>query len=574
MSQKPRRLAPFALLATAAIALSACSGAAATAKPTAAPTSAATAAPATAAPFTAQSYPAAAVDCKNPPAGYTGELSQIKAVDQYTVEFTLCQGDVAFLDKIAFATQGIVDSDWLTKHAADKSAVRLTNGTGPYMLKEWVSGDHLTLVANPNYSGANKPISPTVIIKWSDTAAKRLQELQAGTADFMDNVSPDDAKTVKGDASLQLIPRPAFTTLFLGFNVDAAPWNNEKVRQALAIGIDRDRLVNTFEGPGSTVADHFAPCSVAGGCEGAAWPAADVAKAKDLLKAAGFDFSKSYDLYFRPKVRQYVANPPGVAQDLQAQFATLGIKLVLHQEDNAAYITNSAAGKYPLFLLGWTGDYPDMTNWLDYHFGIGSAKRFGAHFTDLTDLLTKASTTVDPAARLVLYGQANALIAQHVPAIPLYHAGNALAARADTTGVLPSAIGMEPFWTITPGTRTQVVFQQNAETSGLFCGDESDGDSLRNCYNIYDPLYQFKAGGTEAIPDLATQCTANAGGTVWTCTLRKDVKFADGATFDASDVVATYAALWDVKNPNHVGNAGSFDYFPALFGGLLNAPVK
>ena len=588
MLRQPGRLAPLAVLAVAAIVVGACSGTAATASPSAATpvpaTPAATAAPTTApstaptsAPssaFSPQVYPATAVDCKNPPKGYTGEISQIKALDANTVEFDLCVGDVAFLDKIAFSTNGIMDSDWLNKHAPDKSYVRTTNGTGPYMLKEWVSGDHLTFVANPNYTGPNKPVSPTVIVKWSDTAAKRLQELQAGTADVMDNVAPDDDKTVKADSTLQLVPRPAFTILYLGFNVDDPPWNNEQVRQAIAIGIDRQRLVDTFEGAGSTVADHFAACTVPGGCEGPAWPATDTAKAKQMLQAANFDFSKTYDLSFRPKVRQYVANPPGVAQDLQAQFANLGIKINLHQEDNAQYLTNSDKGQYPLFLLGWTGDYFDMTDWADYHFGVGSGPRFGTHFKDITDVLSKAATTVDPTARLALYGQFNTLLAQHVPAIPLYHAGSALAARADTTGVVPSPIGMEAWWTIKPGDRNQVVFEQNAETSGLYCGDESDGDSLRNCYNVYDALYQFKPGGGDVVPDLATDCKANAAGDVWTCTLRQGVKFADGSTFDANDVVATYAAQWDAKNPNHVGNGGTFDYFPALFGGFLNPPSK
>ena len=58
----------------------------------------------------------------NPPTGYTGEFSQIKAVDRLTVEFDMCAPDVSFLSKIAFATNGILDSDWLAAHAKDKSS--------------------------------------------------------------------------------------------------------------------------------------------------------------------------------------------------------------------------------------------------------------------------------------------------------------------------------------------------------------------------------------------------------------------------------------------------------------------
>ena len=90
---------------------------------------------------------------------------------------------------------------------------------------------------------------------------------------------------------------------------------------------------------------------------------------------------------------------------------------------------------------------------------------------------------------------------------------------------------------------------------------------------MYDTLYQFKPGGGEVTPDLATECKPNGAGSVWTCTLRQGVKFADGSALDANDVVASYAAEWDTKNPNHVGNAGSFDYFASLFGGYLNPPA-
>ena len=56
-----------------------------------------------------------------------------------------------------------------------------------------------------------------------------------------------------------------------------------------------------------------------------------------------------------------------------------------------------------------------------------------------------------------------------------------------------------------PGGRDQLVFQQNSEPSGLYCGDESDGDSLRNCEQIFDSLYGYKIGGIDTEPALATK---------------------------------------------------------------------
>ena len=371
MFQRPRWSARFAALAAStAIAVSAC-GAAATPAPTTAPSQAASQAASqstapSAAAFTPASWPATAVDCANKPKDYTGEISQIKAVDQYTVEFDLCASDVAFLSKIAFTSNNIQDSDWLKAHAADKSLVKTTNGTGPYMVTEWVKGDHVNLAVNPNYWGTAAK-APKLVVKWSTEAAQRLQELQAGTVDGIDNVGPDDFDKVQADSNLKLYLRQALNNLYLGFNMGDAPWDNEAVRQAIGIGLDRKRIADNFYPTGSEAADYFTPCAIPFGCNGDKWDAFDKAKAKQMLVDARFDFSKTYDFHYRTKVRSYLPSPTQVATDIQAQLKdNLGINIKLVVEKDDTYLTDSSKGKFPLFLLGWGADYPDMTDFLDY----------------------------------------------------------------------------------------------------------------------------------------------------------------------------------------------------------------
>jgi len=558
------------LVAGAAIIVTACTGGASTAPSVSAPT----VAPASVAPYDGESYPATAVDCANKPKDYTGTISQIKALDKLTVEFDLCTPDVAFLSKVAFTSNNIQDSDWLKKHAPDKTYVQTTNGTGPYVVKEWVTGDHITLEANPNYwNAATGPKVKTVIVKWSPEAAQRLQELQSGAADGIDNVGTDDFATVKADSSLKLSERQALNILYMGFNVNDAPWDKEAVRQAVAIGIDRARIAKNFYPAGSEAAKYFTPCAIPLACGGTEWPAFDAAKAKSMLQAAGFDFSKTYDFHYRAKVRSYLPSPDQVAADLQAQFKeNLGINITLKVEDNATFLTDEAAGKFPLFLLGWGADYPDVTDFLDVHFGTGSNQGFGKQFPDITALLTDGASQGDVAKRTDDYSKANTLITQHVPMLPLVHGGSATAWKADVDGGLSSPIGNEALWTMTPGTRDQLVWVQNSEPSGLYCGDEADGDALRICQQIFDSLYQYKVGGLDVEPALATSCDPSADLKVWTCHLRDGVKFGVSGDLDANDVVDSYAAQWDAKNPLHTGNAGTWDYFPALFGGLLNPP--
>jgi peptide/nickel transport system substrate-binding protein len=223
-------------------------------------------------------------------------------------------------------------------------------------------------------------------------------------------------------------------------------------------------------------------------------------------------------------------------------------------------------------MLGWGADYPDQTNFLDYHFGKGASPQFGAGFTDLQDVLAKAAKLSDQAERNKLYAQANALVKQHVPMVPVAHGGSATAYKADVTGAHSSPLGNENFSVMTPADRKQFVWMQNAEPLSLYCADETDGESLRACEQMNESLLAFKVGGTAVEPSLAEKYTANADLTEWTFDLRKGVKFSDGSDLTAKDVVASWAAQWDAANPLHKGRTGDFVYFSSLFGAFLNAP--
>ena len=122
-----------------------------------------------------------------------------------------------------------------------------------------------------------------------------------------------------------------------------------------------------------------------------------------------------------------------------------------------------------------------------------------------------------------------------------------------------------------PGGRDTFVWMQNAEPISIYCGDETDGESLRACEQVVESLLAYEIAGTAVQPSLATSCDANEDLTVWTCHLREGVVFHDGSALDANDVVVSYGLQWDVTHPLHVGNSGAFTYFSALWGGFLNA---
>ncbi len=503
---------------------------------------------------------------------YGGLIKSIEAVDDLTVKFTLCSSDVAFPSKVAFSAFGIQSSEHL--QAMGGGGVELIEnpiGTGPYKLEKWQKGDSLIMTRNPDYWGEPAK-TDTLVFRWSKEGAARLLELQAGTVDGIDNPSPDDFAVVEGDDTLKLYPRPALNIFYLGLNHDRAPLDNDLVRQALAVGIDRQRIVDNFYPAGSEVASHFTPCAIPGGCDGDAWYEYDPAKAKELLKQAGFENGFEIELSYRDVVRSYLPEPALVATDIQAQLKDLGITANINVMESGAFLDASDRGELDMFLLGWGADYPDQTNFLDYHFGEGASASFGAGFPDIWAVLAEAASLSDPAARNALYADANNLIREHIPMIPVAHGGSATAFKADVEGAHASPLGNENFASMTPGDRAQFVWMQNAEPISLYCADETDGESLRACEQMQESLLAYEIGGTAVEPGLAESFTVNDDLTQYTFKLRPNVKFHDGTTLDAKDVVLTYAVQWDAAHPLHKGRDGSFTYFPGLFGQFLNAP--
>jgi peptide/nickel transport system substrate-binding protein len=588
---RSRKWSRTALVAVTTIVFAACSGTSTTPSPaaTAAPTAAATTAPAaTAAPteaaYAGVSYPAtgeapcaqaAAPDATH--AAYSGEFKKITALDRLTVEFQLCNPDVAFLSKIAFSAFGIDDSAYLAAHAADKSILTQPNGTGPYKLKEWSKGNRIVMTANDAYWGA-KAQTPNLEFRWSDEAAQRWLELQSGSVDGIDNPGTDDIKNIKADSSVTFYPREGLNTFYLGFNNATKPWTNVKIRQAIAMGIDRQRIVDNFYPEGSIVATHFTPCAIPFGCTGDPTWAFDLPAAKKLLAEGMAEegiTSISTKLQFRNAVRGYLPDPPQIATEIAQQLKTnLGIDAKLDLQESGAFLDANAAGTLDgIFLLGWGADYPDPTNFLDYHFGAGSGKKFGAPYADIVAALNKGAQSADNAVREAAYTEANNLIKQHVPVAIIAHGGSGTVFKADVTGAHSSPLSNEIFSVMKAASRDTLVWMQNAEPLSLYCADETDGETLRACEQIKESLYAYKIGGTDTEPALAESCTPNADLTVWTCKLRDGVTFHDGAAFDANDVVASFAAQWDTANPAHVGRSGAFEYFPGLFGGFLNPPA-
>jgi ABC-type transport system substrate-binding protein len=289
------------------------------------------------------------------------------------------------------------------------------------------------------------------------------------------------------------------------------------------------------------------------------------------LAEAGFPDGFEVTMSYRDVVRVYLPLPGKVAQELQAQLAEVGIKVTIEVKESGEMLQAAAAGKLPFWLMGWGADYPDPTNFYDFHF-TGASDNFGEPFPDVIEAIRAAAYNADPAERTKLYAKVAELIKLHVPMVPIAHGVSAIAYNATVENPEVSPLADEMFNLMSVPGKDQLVWIQNGEPISLYCGDETDGETFRACYHIFDHLYWYKPGTTELIPAAAESYEVNDDLTEWTFKLRENNMFSDGTAMDANDVVQTFVMMWDASNPLHVGNTGVFEYFAGYFAAYLNAP--
>jgi ABC-type transport system substrate-binding protein len=256
-----------------------------------------------------------------------------------------------------------------------------------------------------------------------------------------------------------------------------------------------------------------------------------------------------------------------VAQDIQAQLkANLNIDADVVLMESGEFIDKSTNGRLDgLYMLGSSADYMHVTNFLDFHFSR-SNPQYGDPHPEIYEILEEAGTLADA---LQLYEQVNNAIKELVPCVPVAHGSSADAALGDVEGAHTAVLGPPRLWKVNPGGRDTLIYLKAAEPVSLYCMDETDGESLDACTMVTEGLYMYDEFGN-AQPALATSYDVNEDATVWTFHLREGVKFHDGSTLDANDVVRSWDAGMNAASPYHIGNTGAFEYPSYLFGSLMN----
>ena len=523
----------------------------------------------------------AAADCE-----YGGNLKSVEALDELTVRITLCNPDAIFDQEMASLGLSIHPSEWMEATGGTGDILTKAIGTGPLKLVNWDQGNEMVFERFDDYWG-EPSIEDTVILRWNSEAAARATELRAGTIDGMKFANPDDIPVFLADPNFNLIDIPPLTGVYVAMSNFYEPLNDVRVRTAIAMGIDRQRIVDNFFPPGSPLTPDFVPPAVFGHVGEGGVPGFDKDAAVALLEEAAADLgfslpldsvvdsrtgeSRGLTLTWRDVVRGYLPNPGIIANDVAAQLAEIGVNADVQVVESGAFIASALSGNEPLHILGWHADFPDASNFLTCCHGPNMSQ-MGEPYPEVYEPLIAAGQVLDPDARMELFQQVAAGMASAVPWVPFGHAGAADVWQARIVGVHPGVLdGTEEFSRLEDPDDDNIIYMQNAEPISLYCNDTWDGETFRACHQVSESLLDFEKGGVDVIPGLAHAWDISEDGRVWTFHLREGVLFHDGSSLDANDVVVSWQASADCASPNHTGTGQGFAIYLSIFQQFINA---
>ena len=380
-------------------------------------------------------------------------LQNIVVEGKDTIKFVLKQPFAAFPSAVSSSYFGMASPAAIKKAGAQYGTPSSQAvGTGPYVFKEWRSGDRIVLEKNPNYWKEGLPKTNQLVMRFITDPAARLAQLRAGTIDITVDLAPDQLKEVQADANLDSLKRPSLNVGYLALNPSYEPLAKPEVRQAIAQAINKQEIVKAFWGELGQNTPHFPPPSLQEyNSETVQAYQFNPQTAKQLLAQAGYPNGFPLQLWYMPVSRPYFPNPKPIAEAFAADLNAIGIKVNLQTKDWAAYLAdrNKKPG-FQAFMLGWTGDYGDPDNFYYAHFGPGATKDIGDWKNDqVIQLLDQGRATGDKAARTKIYKQVDELLSKEAVRIPIVHSEPLLAKRKRISGWTPSPLGSEPLEEVT-----------------------------------------------------------------------------------------------------------------------------
>ncbi|MDI6857622.1 MAG: peptide ABC transporter substrate-binding protein [Dehalococcoidia bacterium] len=351
--------------------------------------------------------------------GRADEISGIKVVDDFTLEITIDEPKPYFLAKLTYPTAFVVDKDQIESNP--RNWLRKPHGTGPYKLKEWRLGESILLEANDRYHLGAPSVKTVEFLLSGGSILTMYQNNELDVA----GVSINDIERVQDPndpLSDEYVSADELSISYLGFNTQKPPFDDANVRRAFGMAIDREKIAEVLLMDMLPVAHSIMPPGLPGYNPDARGPTYDPEQARQLLAESKYGGPGGL-----PKVTiTEIGGGATAGSDTQAMIEmwkdNLGVEVEIEQTEEATFWQDLDKGQYQMFTAGWIMDYPDPEDILDILFYSKSRQNNTRYSNAEVDaLLLQARTEQDVAARMALYQQAEQIILDEAPWIPLYY---------------------------------------------------------------------------------------------------------------------------------------------------------
>jgi oligopeptide transport system substrate-binding protein len=373
-------------------------------------------------PATASDYAYVDYIIKNAQAVNTGESTDldsvgVKAVDDYTVEFTLTAPAGYFPAIAGMWTNYPVPHEPIEEFGDKWTEPGNIWTFGPYVLDTWEHENKMVMKKNPYWFDAKnvsiEQINWAMVVE--DSTAMAMYE--NGELDSI-GAPLADLDRIRADAVLskELVTGKSLCTYYYGFNTTKPPLDNVKVRQALSYGIDRQKLIDTVLKGGQLPAKTFACPGIFGtpaedpNFQGITF---DPAKGKALLAEAGYPDGQGL-----PEITLMFNTSEGhqkIAEFIQQSWKeNLGVEVKLANQEWAVYLKTVNTDAPQIYRMGWCADYPDENNWVLENFNttksLNNPQWSGPDAQEFDRLTEEAAASSDPAQRKADYFKAEELL--------------------------------------------------------------------------------------------------------------------------------------------------------------------
>jgi oligopeptide transport system substrate-binding protein len=370
---------------------------------------------------TAATYLGDIVGAKDVLAGEAEEISGVVVIEEYTLQVTVDAPKAYFLNKLAYPTAFVVDRDNVE---TGQNWWQEPNGTGPFKLKEWRLGQQLILERSQIYYGELAKLEQIVFrfLAFSPMALYETGQIDVASVvvNYIYQVT-DEANPLHEELAVT----PELSLYYIGFNTAQPPFDDVNVRRAFCQAVDKEHIARVILRDMIGAADGILPPGMPGYDEALEGLAYDVEHAKELIAA-----SKYGDVSNLPPITLTVDGygnsiPAYLGAIIQQWQENLGVEVSVRQLETENFLYDLKEEKDEMFMLGWVADYPDPHNFLDILFHTGSENNIFEYSNPALDaLLDQAAIEQDRAVRLATYRQAEQLVVDDAPCLPLFHGVN------------------------------------------------------------------------------------------------------------------------------------------------------